>query len=150
MYCSTAFFKKTGSSLASSSESALYSWRLLNSILNQLIPSSAITTFLVQNNRSSLVACFLINSSLILLLLSRKISHLYAVPFGLRFLDLLRFLSPPSGFTSYQLHSPTLKIYFHQTKWMFVYDHMHFVNGFHRLISLKSTLILIPTNCSFF
>ena len=43
---------------------------------------------------------FLINLSLIPLLLSRGILHLYANPFGLRFLDVLIFLSRPSELTS--------------------------------------------------
>ena len=57
--------------------------------LNWSIFSTTVTTFLVEKNRPWIVAYFLFNLPLILFLLPRKISQLYANPFAVIFLYLL-------------------------------------------------------------
>ena len=73
-----------------------------------------------------MVAYFLINLPLILLLVSQRILILHANPFGVRFLNLLLLPSPPSDLHLSCLHSgsPTLNIYLHLVNWMLVFGHL--------------------------
>ena len=69
--------------------------------LNWPISTCTATTFLAKKTRSSMVAYFVINLPLIVLFLSRRILHFYANLFGVRSLNLLLLLSPPSSLTDF-------------------------------------------------
>ena len=92
-------------SLSSSPNNWLYSWCASNNImkrsLNCFISSSTAITFLLENSKSSMVLYFLINLPLIFLLLSLRVSFLYAKPFSVRFLDVVALPPLPCGMTSF-------------------------------------------------
>ena len=92
-WVSTSSNQSSSLPLSSSPNNWLYSWCASNNILkrslNCFISSSTAITFLLENSKSSIVLYFLINLPLIFLLLSLRVSFLYAKPFSVKFLDLV-------------------------------------------------------------
>lgn len=130
--------------LTSFSKSTLYSLlaliSILNISLNWPVSQSIVITFLNENGRYSMVAYFLVNIPLILLLVLHNytsMSHLYATPFIVRFNYLLLLPSPKSAFTTFlfALQFTHFKQYFHQVNWVFLHDHL-FQVVFIKLFSL--------------
>ena len=77
----------SSSCLSSSCTSPFHSLCTLRTILKRSLNcSSTMTAFRLEKSRSSIVLYFLINLSLIFLLLSFNVCNLYAAPFSVRFL----------------------------------------------------------------
>ena len=101
--------------------------------------------FPVKKSKSSIVAYFVINLPLILLLLSQRISQLHANPFGVGFLVLL-FLSSPPGFTPsraafwFTYFKTVTFTRLTECSSVTICCKLLFINGSHWLISWKSSL----------
>ena len=92
-YLSVNIIKQSSSlPLSSFPNNWLYSWYtssiILKRSLNCLISFSIAVMSLLENSKSSMVLCFLINLLLILLLPALRLFFLYVNPFSMRFLDL--------------------------------------------------------------